>query len=430
MADIRECLRTHRFERLFIEDLGWDRASGEREIEVDGQSFKFIVIAQKRGFAVLECLTHRTVLAHRGLLRKLQRQLTRFYHEHLVVYACEEPRKQVWQWAVHLPDSRKVRHREHPFFSNDPPIPFLERLAKLGFSLEDEETATLSDAIDRVRIALDTLAEKNLFSSRPSFARRSDELAVAVQQGVPGAFDEFVLFHQKLAHRSAEMLVRWVGMEKEDAEQTAMIGLIEAARRFDPARGYQFSTYASYWLRQRCQRSGVDTGLPIRIPTHAFWPCYRLRFEHERLLATWGPEKARERFGDLLEKESISEEQWRGFQLAYSFVRFSDLSPDDWHQIRSIRSKNVEPDNEATIHELQSKVHLALSCLSARRAQVLKLRHGIGTRKHTLQEVGEILGVTRERARQIQKNAEKRLKNKLLLVFSEIKKRNTFQRKQ
>jgi len=180
MVDLQELIHAHRFEELFIEGLGWDRATGDKEIDLDGQRFEFRVIAQKRGFAILECMTHRTILAHRGLLRKLQRELIRSYHEHIVVYACEEPRKQVWQWAVHTLDSRKVRHREHPFFSDDPPSPFLKRLARLEFSLEDEETATLSDAVDRIRIALDTLAEKKLLTLTPPLTITESELDLAL----------------------------------------------------------------------------------------------------------------------------------------------------------------------------------------------------------------------------------------------------------
>jgi hypothetical protein len=238
-----------------------------------------------------------------------------------------------------MPDSRVVRHREHPFFSEAPPELFVKRLERISFSLAEEESILLADAVTRVRTALDTIAEKNLFALRPYYATRSDELAVAAKQGVPGAFNAFVLFHRPLARKAARMLVRWVGMDEEDGEQIAMLGILAAARRFDPARGYQFSTYASYWIRQLCQRYGVDTGLLIRFPTYIFWPCYKLRFEYERLLAGYGPIEARERFALPLNENSISPEHFDTFVRANNITRFSDLPLDEWNAIRNLATR-------------------------------------------------------------------------------------------
>ena len=153
-------------------------------------------------------------------------------------------------------------------------------------NLDQEETTTLTDVLHRVRNALLPDSELNLFAKRPEYAEKSDRLAVAMRRGDAGAFCEFVEFHMPLARHASRVLVRWFHMDPEDAEQTAMIGLIEAARRFDPERGFQFSTYAGYWIRQSCQRYGLEWGLQIRVPPHVFWRCYRLAFERTRLIAT------------------------------------------------------------------------------------------------------------------------------------------------
>lgn len=270
MPEICSHLESHEFRKLFLDEFGWDRAGGRESTAIGDREFVLDMVAQKRGFLVISCQVHRTVLVNRTLLRAMQAQVIRRHHEHIMVCFSVEPRKQVWQWAIHLPDGRKLRHREHPFFSDSAPDAFVERLQRLEFTFDEEEDATLTDAIARVRQALDNQSELELFAKYPRYAEESDRLATAMRNGVPGAFDEFVVFHQRLARRASRMIVRWVKIEPEDAEQIAMLGLMEAARRFDPQRGYQFSTLASYWIRNVCQRFGVYAGLPIRIPVHGY----------------------------------------------------------------------------------------------------------------------------------------------------------------
>jgi len=200
MNRIAEMLCSHSFKELF-QHLGWDRASTDSCISIDGQTLNFRAVAQKRGLVVLHCLTDRVVLADRTLLRKAQKRLLRVFHEHIVIYSSEEPRKQVWQWAIRLPDGRRVGHREHPFFSDVPPLPFVARLEKLRFLLEEEENASIIDAVDRVRTALDTWADCSLFVRRPRLARISDQLARLIQTGDQAAFHKFILLHRPLARK-------------------------------------------------------------------------------------------------------------------------------------------------------------------------------------------------------------------------------------
>ena len=280
MRDIQASLANHAFEHLFIECLGWDRVRSIVSLDVNNGPVELTAIAQKRGFTVFVAPAHRTVLADRQLLRNLQRKLRKTHHEHILIHCCDIPCKQVWQWATTSGDGRRILHREHPFFSNDPPPRLLERLSELAVTFEEEEEqTTLTDVLHRVRHALLPDSDLNLFAKRPEYAAKSDRLAVAMKQGDADAFSEFVEFHMPLARQASRMLVRWFDMDPDDAEQTAMIGLIEAARRFDPERGFQFSTYAGYWIRNACQRYGLEWGLQIRLPPHIFWRCYRLAFE-------------------------------------------------------------------------------------------------------------------------------------------------------
>jgi hypothetical protein len=122
-------------------------------------------------------------LYNRGRLRTLQRKLAAHVHEHVVIYSCDIPRKQVWQWAVRVENGRRLRHREHPFFSESPPPGLLKRLKQLRFTLDEEDGITLVDALARVRTVLDAAAEFNLFVNKPWYAERSDQLAEALENG-------------------------------------------------------------------------------------------------------------------------------------------------------------------------------------------------------------------------------------------------------
>ena len=142
-------LRDHRFKALFTEVLGWEHSNGNIPVSVDGREFTFTSVAHKRGLHVLQAATDKLFLINRTLLRKVQRIVSQSYHEHILIYCCEQPRKQVWQWAIRMPDGRKLRHREHPFFPDSPPASFLSRISGLQFTLAEEENATLVEALSR-----------------------------------------------------------------------------------------------------------------------------------------------------------------------------------------------------------------------------------------------------------------------------------------
>ncbi len=406
MGGVVAALAEHAFEHLFIECLGWDRLRATTAVTRHDVTLHLTTVAQKRGFTVFHCPAHRTVLANRPLLRDVQRQIRRSHHEHILIYSCETPRKQVWQWATAPADGRQILHREHPFFSSDPPKRLIERIEGLTVSFQEEEQTTLPDVLHRVRTALLPDSELNLFARYPTYAAQSDRLAMAMKRGEPGALQAFVKFHIPLARKSSRMLIRWFDMDPEDAEQTAMIGLLEAARRFDPDRGYQFSTYAGYWIRNACQRYGLEWGLPLHVPTHYFWTCYKLEFVETELIATFGAYEARRRFAEELQEAGVSAEQWRHYRLARHFCLFSEM---DRRQL----AKLDRPDgSQSETHEedaARDAVERALASLHTRHARILKLRYGIGQPECTLQEIAGMLDLTRERVRQIQVAAEKKL---------------------
>ncbi len=395
---------------MFIDDLGWDSFNSTQELEVQDQCIRLESVAEKRGLRVFSCKLHRTSLANRSLLRRIQRQLIRKHHEHIIVYHSEEPQKQVWQWAIHQIDGRKVRHREHPFLSCQPPRPLLERISNLRFILDDEENTTLVNAMERTRLALDVVPEQEMFARLPFYARQSDELAVAMRAGEPEAFDRFCEFHLRLAKRASRMLVHWFGMDEDDAFQIACIGLIQAAKRFDPVRGFQFSTYASYWLRQCCQRLGSEAAHFVRFPHHRVWRLYKLQFTERRLLATYGMPTARERQFRACKAQHVRVRDWITYERVVGIQTFSDLERADWDSLLSIKDPQKLPIERLALQELRSSVLAGIGRLNQREQIILHYRYGIGCEEQTLEEVASVCGVTRERIRQIQSRAEEKLK--------------------
>lgn len=411
MGGTEAALAEHAFEHLFIECLGWDRAQVTEQIHLPEIECDVTGIAHKRGFTVFVVETHRTVLANRQLLRKIQRRLRKSYHEHILISYCETPRKQVWQWANTLGDGRRVLHREHPFFSNEPPERLLTRIEGLEITFDEEESTSLPDVLSRVRTALLPEGEFNLFAKHPTYAAKSDQLAMAMKREEPGAFSVFVEFHMPLARHASKMLIRWFGMDPLDAEQTAMIGLIEAARRFDPERGFQFSTYAGYWIRSSCQRYGLKWGLRIRVPPHLFWPCFRLRYTRTELLATFGAHDAEPQFDEALAEAGITRQQWESFSTALNVNCLSTLPRPEIAELRVTEAAPVI--DQACVNDVRNEIRKSLNYLSARQSEILRLRYGIDEREHTLQDVAERLGITRERVRQIQVKAEEKLQRLL-----------------
>jgi RNA polymerase sigma factor (sigma-70 family) len=408
--NLEECIKQHRFKEMFIDNLGWDNFTSTQELEVQDQCIRLESVAEKRGLRVFSCKLHRTSLANRGLLRRIQKQLIRQHHEHIIVYHSEEPQKQVWQWAIHQVDGRKVRHREHPFLSYQPPRPLLERIGNLRFTLDDEENATIVVAMERTRRALDVVPEQEMFARFPIYAKQSDELAVAMRAGEPGAFDRFCEFHLRLAKRASRMLGHWFEMDEDDAFQIACIGLIQAAKRFDPIRGFQFSTYASFWLRQCCQRLGPQAAHFVRFPHHIVWRLYQLQFTERRLLATYGMPIARERQFQACKAQRVRVRDWITYERVRRIQTFSDLERSDWDSLLAIKDSQKSPIERLALPELKNAVLAGIGRLKQREQIILHYRYGIGCEEHTLEEVAAVYGVTRERIRQIQARAEEKLK--------------------
>ena len=202
------------------------------------------------------------------------------------------------------------------------------------------------------------------------------------------------------------------GLAMTDLIQEGNLGLMKAVDKFEYRRGYKFSTYATWWVRQSVTRAVADFGNTIRIPVHMTESYNKLRRQKQKFLQQNGRQPTEQELADLaglpLAKVVLLTQAMRGVESIDAPIG----DEEDATKLDFVRGDEADdPGIAFQDRSMIDCVKKSLDELSPREAQVLRLRYGIGTNQdHTLEEVGRTLGLTRERVRQIESAAIRKLR--------------------
>ena len=243
-------------------------------------------------------------------------------------------------------------------------------------------------------------------------------LCELIQDGDRQAKQELCIKYQSLVRKYAYAYYKVYGNDLpiEDLEQMGYLGLLIAAEKFDFSYHNTFSTYAKFWIMQKISR-GVACGFTIRLPIYLLKDIVRCSglnnfYEKKELDHIERMEAIADTMG--IEVNKVEERlsiRTRYMNLASLNVSVGDDQDDELEELLE-DTQQISVENQVVDSALSTEIEKVLSTLTAREDRVIRLRFGIcGEDEHTLEQVGEILHLTRERVRQIENQAMRKLRN-------------------
>jgi RNA polymerase primary sigma factor len=232
------------------------------------------------------------------------------------------------------------------------------------------------------------------------------ELAGQIADGDVRARDRMVRANLRLVVNIARGYTG-KGLSLQDLIEEGNLGLLRAVEGFDPAVGTRFSTYASYWIKQSIKRALINSAKTIRIPAYMVELLSKWRRASARLTEELGrtptPEEVARVLGLQKKKLPIIKKAIR----IYNSTPQTDQSETGWSLGEIVMDERLKtPEDELVEHDVLKSVREMLTTMDPREATVLKMRFGLEEHEpHTLKEIGESLGLTRERVRQIETEA-------------------------
>ncbi len=286
----------------------------------------------------------------------------------------------------------------------------LNDIENSDFDVFEEEKEEISEATpltdDLVRVYLREIGKMSVLDHKTEI-----DLARKVKIGDIKAKQKLVRHNLRLVVSIAKKYLNR-GMSFLDLIQEGNLGLMKAVDKFDAERGYKFSTYATWWVRQGITRALSDKSRTIRLPVHMVELISKVKKASKKL---------GDKFGHAPTNEQIAKEIGLEVEKVKEIVQLMELPVSLNSKVNSEDEGNLEDlitDNEGISPECKANgmllgmnINKALKCLTLKEASVIRLRFGLDCgQERTLEEVGKILGVTRERVRQLEFRALKKLR--------------------
>jgi RNA polymerase primary sigma factor len=275
---------------------------------------------------------------------------------------------------------------------------------------QDEEEAPVEEprevSTDALQLFLKDIGKVDLLT-----AAQEVELAKRIERGDHSAKQEMVEANLRLVVSIAKKY-RNQGLPFLDLIQEGTIGLVRAAEKFDYRKGFKFSTYATWWIRQAVARALADKARTIRMPVHVVEKLNKIVRAERKLRAELGREPTAAEIGKDLDLSADEVEHIRRSAQTPVSLEKPVGDEDESEFGHFITDENLPlPDEEAEITLRKETLRKILGTLSSRERQVLELRYGLdGQHPRTLDEVGRTFNVTRERIRQIENQSLKKLR--------------------